>query len=62
MHQYKTGFELPTSFRVWKCVVSKRTFCPESVNGKMAIYLGYSDLSGFIVESCRQNMDNKVTL
>ena len=27
-------FELPTSFRVWEWAVSKRTFCPESVNGK----------------------------
>ena len=27
----------------------------------MAIYLGYSDLGGFIVESCRQIVDNKVT-
>ena len=29
--------------------------------GKMAIYLGYSDLSGFIVESYRQIQDEKVT-
>ena len=29
--------------------------------GNVAIYLGYSDLGGFIVESCRQIMDNKVT-
>ena len=27
----------------------------------MAIYLGYSDLGGFIVESYRQIVDNKVT-
>ena len=27
----------------------------------MAIYLSYSDLSGFIVESCRQIVDEKVT-
>ena len=27
----------------------------------VAIYLGYSDLGGFIVESCRQIVDNKVT-
>ena len=32
-----------------------------SVNGKTAIYLGYSDLNEFIVESCRQIVDNKVT-
>ena len=30
-------------------------------SGNVAIYLGYGDLGGFIVESCRQNVDNKVT-
>lgn len=30
-------------------------------SGNVAIYLGYSDLGGFIVESCRQIVDNKVT-
>ena len=29
--------------------------------GNVAIYLGYSDLGGYIVESCRQIVDNKVT-
>ena len=29
--------------------------------GNVAIYLDYSDLGGFIVESCRQISDNKVT-
>ena len=29
--------------------------------GNVAIYLGYGDLGGFIVESCRQIVDNKVT-
>ena len=29
--------------------------------GNMAIYLGYSDLGGFIVESYSQIVDNKVT-
>lgn len=29
--------------------------------GNVAIYLDYSDLGGFIVESCRKKMDNKVT-
>ena len=30
-------------------------------SGNVAIFLGYSDLDGFIVESCRQIVDNKVT-
>ena len=29
--------------------------------GKVTIYLSYSELGGFIVESCRQIVDNKVT-
>jgi len=29
--------------------------------GNVAIYLDYGDLSGFIVESCCQIVDNKVT-
>ena len=36
-------------------------FVREVSSGNMAIYLGYSDLGGFIVESCRQIEDNKVT-
>ena len=30
-------------------------------SGNVAIYLGFSDLGGFIVESCRQIVDEKVT-
>ena len=29
--------------------------------GNVAIYFGFSDLGGFIVESCRQIVDEKVT-
>ena len=36
-------------------------FVREVSAGNVVLYLGFSDLGGFIVENCRQIVDNKVT-
>ena len=42
--------------------ILKQDFLSEKCHrGNVVIYLGFSDLGGFIVESCRQIVDNKVT-
>ena len=42
--------------------ILKQDFLSEKCHlGNVAIYLGFSDLGGFIVESWRQFVDNKVT-
>ena len=61
MHQYKTDFELPTSFRVWGEKFQNGLFVRKVSAGNTLLYLAFSDLGGFIVESYRQIVDNKVT-
>ena len=52
-------FRLASEFGCW--LIQNGLFVRKVPEGNVAIYLGYSDLGGFIVESCRQIVDNKVT-
>ncbi len=54
-------FDFPTSFGVSGQGISNGLFVRKESLGNVVIYSGYSDLDGFIVESCHRNMDNKGT-